>query len=89
MVKEGNHAGKGLDRQDAYLYGHPQGRKKRYRSPADFFLHLLWLGVDKEADPMNCSCEKCCPEKESDGVIIEEIKGIFSLPIDLQRIDDL
>ncbi|KAL1617773.1 hypothetical protein SLS56_010837 [Neofusicoccum ribis] len=52
-----NHAGGGHDRQDAYLYGHPMGRKKRYRSPADFFPHLLWLATDKDGDPNNCSCK--------------------------------
>lgn len=61
-----NHAGGGHDRQDAYLYGHPMGRKKRYRSPADFFPHLLWLATDKEGDPNNCSCKVCCPEEVQD-----------------------
>ncbi|KAK7527109.1 transcription-silencing protein Clr2-domain-containing protein [Phyllosticta citriasiana] len=58
-----NHAGGGHDRQDAYLYGHPDGRKKRYRSPADFFPHLLWLATDKTGDPGNCACKICCPEE--------------------------
>lgn len=57
------HAGGGHDRQDAYLYGHPQGRKKRYRSPADFFPHLLWLVSDESGDPSNCSCKLCAPEE--------------------------
>ncbi|KAF1821876.1 uncharacterized protein K489DRAFT_359820 [Dissoconium aciculare CBS 342.82] len=61
-VKSKTHAAGGNDRQDAYLYGHPMGRKKRYRSPADFFPHLLWLGVDETGDPDNCSCKICCPE---------------------------
>ncbi|KAL8712989.1 MAG: hypothetical protein Q9220_002849 [cf. Caloplaca sp. 1 TL-2023] len=47
---------------DAYLYGHPQGRKKRYRSPADFFPHLLWLATDENGDPDNCSCKFCAPD---------------------------
>ena len=46
-VKSKTHAAGGNDRQDAYLYGHPAGRKKRYRSPADFFPHLLWLCTDE------------------------------------------
>ncbi|KAF2143929.1 uncharacterized protein K452DRAFT_285968 [Aplosporella prunicola CBS 121167] len=58
-----NHAGGGHDRQDAYLYGHPLGRKKRFRSPADFFPHLLWLATDKNGDPNNCTCKLCCPEE--------------------------
>lgn len=58
-----NHAGGGNDRQDAYLYGHPLGRKKRYRSPAEFFPHLLWLATDESGDPSNCSCKFCSPEE--------------------------
>ncbi|TID26047.1 hypothetical protein E2P81_ATG03820 [Venturia nashicola] len=58
-----NHAGGGHDRQDAYLYGHPLGRKKRFRSPADFFPHLLWLVTDSKADPKNCSCKICSPDE--------------------------
>lgn len=61
-VKSKTHAAGGNDRQDAYLYGHPMGRKKRYRSPADFFPHLLWLSTDESGDPDNCSCKLCCPE---------------------------
>lgn len=57
------HAGGGHDRQDAYLYGHPSGRKKRYRSPADFFPHLLWLVTDESSDRNNCSCKLCSPEE--------------------------
>ena len=57
------HAGGGHDRQDAYLYGHPSGRKKRYRSPADFFPHLLWLVTDESGDRNNCSCKLCSPEE--------------------------
>ena len=57
------HAGGGNDRQDAYLYGHPLGRKKRYRSPAEFFPHLLWLATDESGDPDNCSCKFCSPEE--------------------------
>lgn len=57
------HAGGGNDRQDAYLYGHPMGRKKRFRSPADYFPHLLWLSTDEEGDADNCTCKICCPEE--------------------------
>lgn len=61
-VKSKTHAAGGNDRQDAYLYGHPAGRKKRYRSPGDFFPHLLWLCTDESGDPDNCSCKICTPE---------------------------
>jgi hypothetical protein len=66
--EKGKHAGGGLDRQDAYLYGHPQGRKKRYRSPADFFPHALWLATDKEGDPRNCSCKICSPDGDEEPI---------------------
>jgi hypothetical protein len=61
-VKSKTHAGGGNDRQDAYLYGHPAGRRKRFRSPADFFPHLLWLCTDESGDPDNCGCKICSPE---------------------------
>ena len=65
-VKAKTHAAGGNDRQDAYLYGHPAGRKKRYRSPADFFPHLLWLCTDESGDPDNCGCKVCSPEDLAD-----------------------
>ncbi|KAL9054238.1 MAG: hypothetical protein Q9162_004271 [Coniocarpon cinnabarinum] len=58
-----NHAAGANDRQDAYLYGYPTGRKKRYRSPNEFFPHLLWLVTDEAGDPNNCSCKFCTPEE--------------------------
>ena len=57
-----SHAKGPNDRQDAYLYGHPEGRKKRFRSPADFFPHALWLVLDDTSDPDNCSCKICAPD---------------------------
>ena len=67
-VKSKTHAAGGNDRQDAYLYGHPAGRKKRYRSPADFFPHLLWLCTDESGDPDNCGCKICSPDDLEDTV---------------------
>lgn len=61
--KSKTHAGGGNERQDAYLYGHPLGRKKRFRSPGDFYPHLLWLATDTEGDSDNCGCKICCPEE--------------------------
>jgi hypothetical protein len=61
--KTKTHAGGGNERQDAYLYGHPLGRKKRFRSPGDFYPHLLWLATDPEGDSDNCSCKICCPDE--------------------------
>lgn len=62
-VKNKTHAAGGNDRQDAYLYGHPHGRRKRYRSPTEFFPHLLWLCTDESASADNCTCRVCCPEE--------------------------
>lgn len=56
-----NHSGGGHDRQDAYLYGYPEGPRKRFRSPADFFPHLLWLETDEAGDSENCTCKLCSP----------------------------
>ncbi|KAI8593636.1 hypothetical protein BDZ88DRAFT_403234 [Geranomyces variabilis] len=40
---------------DAYLYGHPSG--KRFRSPAEFQPHLVWLAI---GDPsIRCTCQHC------------------------------
>ncbi|QSZ34388.1 hypothetical protein DSL72_005980 [Monilinia vaccinii-corymbosi] len=63
---KGKHAAGAYERQDTYLYGHPHGRKKRYRSPADFFPHALWLGTDQDGDPRNCSCKICSPFGEDE-----------------------
>ncbi|KAI9893174.1 MAG: hypothetical protein M1814_000722 [Vezdaea aestivalis] len=56
------HARGGNDRQDAYLYGHPEGKKKRYRCPADFYNHLYWLATDSTGDSRNCTCMICSPD---------------------------
>ncbi|PVH92787.1 hypothetical protein DM02DRAFT_646751 [Periconia macrospinosa] len=56
-----NHSGGGHDRQDAYLYGYPKGPKKRFRSPVEFFPHLLWLSTDEASDYQNCTCRICSP----------------------------
>ncbi|KAF2690481.1 hypothetical protein K458DRAFT_106099 [Lentithecium fluviatile CBS 122367] len=56
-----NHSGGGHDRQDAYLYGYPKGPRKRFRSPIEFFPHLLWLSTDETSDYQNCTCRICSP----------------------------
>ncbi|KAF9694620.1 hypothetical protein EKO04_007269 [Ascochyta lentis] len=56
-----NHSGGGHDRQDAYLYGYPKGPRKRFRSPVEFFPHLLWLCTDEASDYQNCTCKMCSP----------------------------
>lgn len=58
-----NHSGGGHDRQDAYLYGYPKGPRKRFRSPVEFFPHLLWLLTDEGSDYNNCTCRICSPNQ--------------------------
>ena len=69
-----NHSGGGHDRQDAYLYGYPKGPRKRFRSPVEFFPHLLWLCTDETGDMQNCTCKMCSPvqlEVEKPAVKVE------------------
>ncbi|KAG8527569.1 uncharacterized protein KY384_007722 [Bacidia gigantensis] len=47
------------DHTDAYLYGYPQGRKKRFRSAQEFFPHFLWLMEGKSEDYGDCACKNC------------------------------
>ncbi|MCJ1472426.1 hypothetical protein MMC13_001074 [Lambiella insularis] len=51
------------ERRDCYLYGHPGGRKKRFRSPGEFLPHLIWLSTDLSANHENCECKICCPDE--------------------------
>lgn len=48
----------GAKRMDPFLYGHPGGAKERFRSPAEFALHLLWLLSDSVSYE-DCSCQLC------------------------------
>lgn len=72
--EKGKHSAGVYERQDAYLYGHPDGRKKRYRSPADYFPHMLWLCTDPEGDPRNCSCKVCSPDGDEEPAAEEPMK---------------
>ncbi|GAB7343087.1 hypothetical protein MBLNU457_1168t1 [Dothideomycetes sp. NU457] len=75
------HAGGGNDRQDAYLYGHPLGRKKRFRSPADFYAHLYWLATDESGDPDNCACKICTPEEFEEPKVVVLKKEVKQEPV--------
>ena len=44
---------------DAYLYGYPVGRKKRFRSAQEFFPHFLWLIEGKSENYGDCACKNC------------------------------
>ena len=74
------HAGGGNERQDAYLYGHPLGRKKRFRSPADFYAHLYWLATDESGDPDNCACKICTPEEFEEPKVVVLKKEVKQEP---------
>lgn len=50
------------DRMDSYMYGHPHGRKKRFRSPNELYNHILWLATDTAGDSRNCTCKICSPD---------------------------
>ena len=64
------------------MYGHPSGRKKRYRSPADFFNHLLWLVLDEAGDHDNCTCKICAPDdiQCADDLFPEQLKEAKKSP---------
>lgn len=47
---------------EAWLYGYPLGRKRRYKSAVEFFPHLLWLAEGKSDDHIDCACKYCAPE---------------------------
>lgn len=49
----------GKARIDTYLYGHPKGPRKRYRSAADFQPHFVWMATDPNKNPENCRCRVC------------------------------
>ncbi|KAF8421662.1 transcription-silencing protein Clr2-domain-containing protein [Tirmania nivea] len=42
-----------------YLFGHPDGPKKRYKNPQEFLLHLMWLAADRDHRKANCGCMFC------------------------------
>lgn len=48
--------------EDFYLYGYPLGHKKRFKSAADFFPHLLWLAQGTSNQRTDCECKQCSPE---------------------------
>ena len=47
---------------EAWLYGYPLGRKRRYKSAVEFFPHLLWLAEGRSDDRTDCACRYCAPE---------------------------
>ena len=62
-VKKADHTGSQVKTSskadEAYLYGYPLGRLKRFKSPYEFFAHLFWLAEDKSEDYSDCTCRYC------------------------------
>lgn len=50
---------------DVYLHGISKNPAHKFRSPAEFFPHLVWLASGEE-DRSLCSCKFCGPGKASD-----------------------
>ena len=48
--------------EEALLYGYPIGGQKRFKTPYEFFPHLLWLAEDKSEDYGDCACRHCAPD---------------------------
>ncbi len=63
--QKSSHAAAGHQRSDVYLYGHPGGKTKRFRSPDEFLPHLYWLVSDKAGNPENCKCKRCGNQKDA------------------------
>ena len=61
-ASEGNELKASKPRRDIWLYGHPSGPKCRFKNPAEFFPHLLWLATDDSKDKANCWCKWCVPD---------------------------
>lgn len=49
------------ERRDTFLFGHPKGI--RFRSPAEFSPHLLWIAQSKTHARGECSCKYCGDSK--------------------------
>jgi hypothetical protein len=62
-------------RTDAYLYGHPLGHTKRFRSAAEFEPHLIWLATDEQGDAKNCVC-KVCKRKDTPAAKSADTEGL-------------
>jgi len=42
-----------------YLFGHPDGPKRRYKNVIEFLPHLMWLAADRAHKKANCACIFC------------------------------
>ncbi|OTB06412.1 hypothetical protein M426DRAFT_9548 [Hypoxylon sp. CI-4A] len=78
-------------RHDLYLYGYPlppttgnsrSPTLKYFRSPKDFFPHLLWLCSDPTLEKKNCDCLFCKPFPVNSGspAVSTEVRARTSAP---------
>ncbi|KAG4301303.1 hypothetical protein PCANB_002554 [Pneumocystis canis] len=51
------------ERRDTFLFGHPKGI--RFRSPAEFSPHLLWIAQSKTHSRGECPCKYCGGDPKS------------------------
>ncbi|KTW32253.1 uncharacterized protein T551_00344 [Pneumocystis jirovecii RU7] len=51
------------ERRDTFLFGHPKGI--RFRSPAEFSPHLLWIAQSKTHERGECPCKYCGGDPKS------------------------
>ncbi|KAI5785848.1 hypothetical protein EDC01DRAFT_190235 [Geopyxis carbonaria] len=81
----------GAVRKDTYLFGHPQGKK--FRSPAEFIPHAIWLEAQMMDGPMHekygqaCACGNCTGTSKRNGATPREKKQTPRKP--LLEMDDV
>jgi hypothetical protein len=63
-------------RTDAYLYGHPLGQTKRFRSAEEFKPHLIWLATDDTGESKDCVC-KVCKKKDAPMSKLTDVEGLL------------
>jgi hypothetical protein len=63
-------------RTDAYLYGHPLGQTKRFRSAEEFKPHLIWLATDDSGESKDCTC-KVCKKKDAPMSKLTDVEGLL------------
>jgi hypothetical protein len=67
-------------RQDPFVFGHPSGPGERYRSPAEFALHILWLLSASELHE-DCSCPLCKKMVASEREVPPRLQGFISMDV--------
>ncbi|KAI9033215.1 hypothetical protein DFJ74DRAFT_640496 [Hyaloraphidium curvatum] len=63
-------------RRDPYLFGHPNGPSARFRSPAEFAPHLIWLedvSTGKAGRDSRCPCRLCSSSPGTSGSVVPKL----------------